>query len=69
MTEQQKLQEVVEENKKRIEEVEESLKLVTDELSNSAASAVSSSSMVERKRTVTKDLTVIVCIIPFCDYF
>ena len=69
LTDQQKLWESVEENKKRIEEVEESLKLGTDGLSNSAASAVSSSPTVERKRTVTRDLTVIVCIVPFCDYF
>ena len=57
--EQQKLRAIVEENRKRIEEVEQGLKSVTDEWSNSTASAVSSSPAWERKRTVTRDLTVI----------
>ena len=57
--EQQKLREIVEENRKKIEEVEKGLKSATDEWSNSTASAVSSSPAWERKRTITRDLTVI----------
>ena len=59
LNEQQKLREIVEENKRRIEEVEKGLKSVTDEWSNSTASAVSSSPAWERKRTIPRDLTVI----------
>ena len=57
--EQKNLREIVEDNTKRIEEVERSLTSAIDEWSSSTASAPSSSPAWERKRTVTRDLTVI----------
>ena len=56
---QKKQREIVEDNRKRIEEVERSLKSAIDEWSNSMASTVSSSLVWERKRTITRDLTVL----------
>lgn len=58
-TQQKELRELMEENRRRIDELEKNLKSATDEWANSAASAVSSSPAWERKRTITRDLTVI----------